>query len=1131
MLPNPSLSTPALLLAVLLMPCTSSAQLPAGTWQYSWGDDFSGKSLDLTKWSYNYPWGATHNHNATMTADNARQGDGTLTLVAERTGSGANFLSGAISSGYNNETIGGGYIEARILLPDTPGSWPAFWGLYDGWPPECDIMEYPIDTAAGAGYAQDQYHTAFHYRNTSGGNSAGAGQVNPGSAGDLGGTYHTFGVHWLAGDNMAFYFDGAQVSSFGDNAAIAQMPYMYLILNYAVGGWPGTPNTTEWPVGHIDRTKIDWVRVWNAASGKTSNWTYPGAATTVAWDTAANWSNGVPNLGGVTSSFATVAAAQQNLDWSGRRTLSVINLDGATRYRFGGTGDRLVLGFGDNGTTGPAINLAATTSSEQEVFGELEWSGTLGINNNSAQPLLLTGKVMGGDGIAINGPGLVSFAGESTFSGTTYIDSGAAGPGIARARGQNALGIGGLVVIGEQGNTTTGRLELENGSLVSNNIILPGRNSSTAGIVNNSGNNTISGTVSAQVGGANYWIQSNAGQLNLSGSNKSAGGVAINSAASGTRNFTLQGAGDALVSGIITNGSATVNLAKSGTGTWTWNAANTYTGTTTVSQGTLVVNGSTGTGATTVSNGGTLAGRGTIRNSLTAQSGATVRVGGNGIPQLGNRPFALIDDFQPYPTGGIGPTATSQNTTGQIWTGAFNGTANAEIVNNSGNLAVAVRGTNAASGWRGAITGLQNKHASDFSLPNGQTGTYFFRIRRTGTATIDCVFGLTDQAPNTYTAPGSDTDSPWDEYAVMLSIFGDSTNSMLRAFDNGDGDMNVTSITSNQWLNLWITVDNAAKTFRVATSTGTSNGTDSGRNYDFGRRTAATAGSKPLVTFGIHEARNVSTQLDDFYYTPGLNLSNPLAVTPPVPTAETLTVQNTFTLATGAALELDVSNATLHDKLITGGAFNAAGTLRVLLDSGASTPALGDSFDLFDSAGGSINFASFDLPALPAGLKWNTGSISSGVLSVVIDPGTYAGWALGHAFPPGADAPAFDADDDTIANAFEWLFGSNPLVSDPRFLPTPTARTVSAVEYPAANPAKHYLTMTATLLKSHPGMTLVPQANGSLELLDSPASAGFVTSVQVNDLGDFEERTWIYTEAIEDTPSGHGFMRLKLIPE
>src|SRR5688572_15128900 len=150
-------------------------------------------------------------------------------------------------------------------------------------------MEYPIDTAAGAGSAQDQYHTAFHYRNSSGGNSAGAGQVNPSTVGDLGGSYHNFDMEWHDNDWIGFYFDGQLVSQFGDDAAVAQMTSMYLILNYAVGGWPGAPSLTEWPTTHTDEMKVDWVRVWKQAATRTTNWAYTGTSEHVQWDTAGNW--------------------------------------------------------------------------------------------------------------------------------------------------------------------------------------------------------------------------------------------------------------------------------------------------------------------------------------------------------------------------------------------------------------------------------------------------------------------------------------------------------------------------------------------------------------------------------------------------------------------------------------------------------------------------------------------------------------------------------------------------------------------------------------------------------------------------------------------------------------------------
>lgn len=74
--------------AALLIASHAGAQLPAGTWQSQWGDDFSGATLDQTKWSYHYPWGTTHNHDAVMDRSQVVVSDGSLKLIAERTGPG-----------------------------------------------------------------------------------------------------------------------------------------------------------------------------------------------------------------------------------------------------------------------------------------------------------------------------------------------------------------------------------------------------------------------------------------------------------------------------------------------------------------------------------------------------------------------------------------------------------------------------------------------------------------------------------------------------------------------------------------------------------------------------------------------------------------------------------------------------------------------------------------------------------------------------------------------------------------------------------------------------------------------------------------------------------------------------------
>jgi autotransporter-associated beta strand protein len=471
-------------IVVAFVASVSHAQLPAGTWQYHWGDEFNDSTLDMMKWSVNYPWGPTHNHDAYMSADNVILGDGTLTLEATRQSQGGKpFSSGAVSTGYTKFTVSGGYIEARILLPDTPGSWPAFWGLYQGWPPEADIMEYPIDTAAGSGYSQDQYHTAFHY-STGSGNAAGAGQVNPGSAGDLGGSYHNFGMEWRADDWVGFYFDGALVSQFGTDSAIAQMENMYLILNYAVGGWPGQPNTTEWPNGHTDEMKVDWVRVWKQEGIKTTNWVHNTAAQDVSWNTGGNWSNGSPNLAGITANFSTVAAPEQRITWSGIRSISNINFDGSSRYRLGNSNGRLLMAGANNLTGTASINVAASsTASIHEIVSPLELRSDTTFSNNSSQPLQISGKITGDSDVVIDGTGDVVFTTLNSYRGDTNIKNGR------------------LVLSGSAPIPFTPRIDIRSGATLDASPLSGVVLISNGRTLNNESGGTVLGSVSAVTGG------------------------------------------------------------------------------------------------------------------------------------------------------------------------------------------------------------------------------------------------------------------------------------------------------------------------------------------------------------------------------------------------------------------------------------------------------------------------------------------------------------------------------------------------------------------------------------------------------------------------------------------------------
>ncbi len=237
----------------------------------------------------------------------------------------------------------------------------------------------------------------------------------------------------------------------------------------------------------------------------------------------------------------------------------------------------------------------------------------------------------------------------------------------------------------------------------------------------------------------------------------------------------------------------------------------------------------------------------------------------------------------------------------------------------------------------------------------------------------------------------------------------------------------------------------------------------------------------------------------------------------------------TFLAGAAARFELNKTAAS-RDSLAVTGALVLAGTLEV--SNLAGTLALGDSFDLFDATTCSGSFSTFSLPVLPAGLAWDTSALTAFGVIRVVAAADYAAWAAGLPFPVGQSDLTLDPDGDGLANAFEWLFEGNPLAADSASRrPGALARTVTTAEFPGAAADKTYLTMTARIRKNHPGLSLVPQAASALHLLDAAEAATPVTSFVVADEAGFETRTWIYTTALQDSATGCGFMRLKLVAE
>lgn len=407
--------------------------------------------------------------------------------------------------------------------------------------------------------------------------------------------------------------------------------------------------------------------------------------------------------------------------------------------------------------------------------------------------------------------------------------------------------------------------------------------------------------------------------------------------------------------------------------------------------------------------GGEIHGHGTVSGGLTTLAGASVRVGGVGISQPG---WTSIEDFESYSAGKLNAGAS-----GGVWRGVFDGTDNAQIVTDGRNNALEYFGT--GSSWRGAQTSLRDSFsAGDFSLSDGESATYFFRVQRQGSQTIDGIFGLTDQE-----SIGIDT--PWGELAITLSLLQDGNTpgtTALRAFNSGaNTDVVIQdNIVANEWINVWLVVDNDAKTYQVATSTGLADGALFPAAFDFGRRSASGAA---LDTFAGAEFRSgsapsgASVRIDDLVFLPGENLANPLSGQPPglVLNPAELMIEGDFTASTGATLKLDLFDSTSFDRLLVTGVLTAGGLLQVSLDSESPDPQAGDSFDLFDFAQAVGTFDELLLPGLTAGLSWDVSQLySNGTLLVVeglpgdynndglVDASDYAVWRENLGAPAGS---------------------------------------------------------------------------------------------------------------------------------
>jgi len=253
-------------------PASAAAAQPTGstggvTLEFS--DNFSGTTLDTTKWHTCQWWATTtcsietNNELELYTKNNVSVSNGALKLQGRRetavgwNGKTYGYTSGMVSTGgRSGETAPGftftyGYVEARVKVPKGQGLWPAFWMLPTdhSWPPEIDAMEI-------LGSQPNVSNMTYHYLDGAGTHMRpGASWAGP----DFSAGWHTFGVDWQP-SAITWYIDGIQRWTFTDAAAITNKA-SYVLLNLAVGGsWPGAPDaSTVFPANFL----VDYLRVWD----------------------------------------------------------------------------------------------------------------------------------------------------------------------------------------------------------------------------------------------------------------------------------------------------------------------------------------------------------------------------------------------------------------------------------------------------------------------------------------------------------------------------------------------------------------------------------------------------------------------------------------------------------------------------------------------------------------------------------------------------------------------------------------------------------------------------------------------------------------------------------------------------
>jgi beta-glucanase (GH16 family) len=248
---------------------TTNAQPNPSTWTYDVGLDCCGNNEQETYCA----WGSNTAPCSSSTPNAYIAPGGGLNIVAMQPTANVTTYTSARLKSEGLFSFQYGRIEAKLMIPESQGMWPAFWLLGNSittisWPAcgEADVMEH-IDGAntpfggpgTGALPGYDWTQSSIHGTNLNGGVPYTTGSFSAAQ-------WHTYGMIWTKGqvqyyvDNPNNVYETFSTTTPGTGTWPFDQGPMFIILNLAVGGdWPGSPNSsTTFPSTY----QVGYVRIY-----------------------------------------------------------------------------------------------------------------------------------------------------------------------------------------------------------------------------------------------------------------------------------------------------------------------------------------------------------------------------------------------------------------------------------------------------------------------------------------------------------------------------------------------------------------------------------------------------------------------------------------------------------------------------------------------------------------------------------------------------------------------------------------------------------------------------------------------------------------------------------------------------